>query len=104
MQRLWAIVDHQRRATEWQRKLVLGLALGGIAIGSSAASRIWLGIDLPFAFGLAGVVFAAGWGGALPAMIVTAATVWSVLLLYRGLSQQAQTTLRRRECAGLRNW
>lgn len=25
-------------------------------------------------------------------------------LLYRGLSQQAQTTLRRRECAGLRNW
>ena len=84
MQRLWAIVDHQRRATEWQRKLVLGLALGGIAIGSSAASRIWLGIDLPFAFGLAGVVFAAGWGGALPAMIVTAATVWSVLLFNLG--------------------
>ena len=25
-------------------------------------------------------------------------------LLYRGLSQQAQATLRRRECAGLRNW
>lgn len=24
--------------------------------------------------------------------------------LYRGLSQQAQATLRRRECAGLRNW
>jgi len=28
----------------------------------------------------------------------------NVRLLYRGLSQQAQTTLRRRECAGLRNW
>ena len=81
MQRLWAIADDEQRVSDRLPSIASGLGLGTAAILTSAMARHWLSVDLPFAFGLAAVVLAAGWGGALSAMIVVATTLPMAVIL-----------------------
>jgi len=81
LQRLWAIADDEQRVSDRLPSIASGLGLGTAAILASAMARHWLSVDLPFAFGLAAVVLAAGWGGALSAMIVVATTLPMAVVL-----------------------